>query len=67
MTSKETSDYLAPYRNRIMGSKFFMDDVSEMSREDLLGLLGWMSADKESTVKRRDDHIAFMHKVNRLR
>lgn len=66
MTNPETSKYLAKYRAAFMG-KFFSDDIHEMSREDLLGLIGWMIEDKKSAVSARDDHISFMRDVYSVR
>lgn len=67
MTSPDTSEELAKYRVYVGASSFYSDRIDEMNREDLLGLIGWMMKDKEAVVKMRDDHIEFMHDVNRLR
>lgn len=67
MTSPETSEELAKYRDRVGCSMFYNDRIDEMSRDDLLRLIGWMMADKESTVTMRDNHLNFMHDIYKLR
>lgn len=66
VTRQETSEYLAKYRPKLICA-FLGDDIREMSREDLLGLIGWLIEDKNAAVKLRDDHIAFMRDLRRLR
>lgn len=67
MTSPDTSGELAKYRDRVGSSTFYFDRIDEMGREDLLGLIGWMMADKEHEVKMRDDRIAFERDLSQLR
>ena len=67
MSSEDTKAELAKYRSRVGASMFFYDRIDEMDREELLGLVGWMMADKEATVKMRDDHIKFMDDIHAMR
>ena len=40
---------------------YFMDlRVKDMTREELIGLIGWMCKDKQTTVAMRDDHIKML-------
>lgn len=54
----QVSKYLQQFSERVKGSKMFGVDVWEMSREDLLGMIGWMQTDiarREHNAKAADE------------
>lgn len=42
MTGAATKEYLAKCAERVGASTFFFDPIVNMTREELLGLVGWM-------------------------
>lgn len=52
MTAPSTTRYLLGHAKKVCDSTFFGDRISEMSREELLGLVGWMQGEMERGEER---------------
>lgn len=58
MTAPSTTRYLLEQIEKVGASTFFGDRISEMSREELLGLVGWMQEEMDRMDDRRKREVA---------
>lgn len=61
MTSELTKEYLAKYADRVGASAFFNDPIAEMTREELLCLVGWM----QDEMQRMEDRHTKEREIQR--
>ena len=57
MTTESTRRYLLQQVDKVGASTFFGDRISEMDRDELLGLVGWMQGEMDRMDARRISEV----------